>query len=63
MVKIRITESALVFEVLTDDIMCVVDGLNLEVKEVNGKFRVTAAPKKLYYLLHELAKDFDIEIW
>ena len=62
MLKITITESALIFGAMPDEVLRVVDGQNLEIKEVNGKFRVTAAPKKLYCLLLELARDFDIEI-
>ena len=62
MLKITITEVALIFGAMPDEVLRVVNRLSLEVQEMNGKFRVTAAPKKLFYLLHELARDFDIEI-
>ena len=62
MLKITITETALIFATMDEKVLQVVDSQGLEVKEVQRGFRVSGTPKKLFYLLHELARDFDIEI-
>lgn len=62
MLKITITPSTLFFDDLSDEVLSVIDGQGLEVYNAPKGYRVSSTKEKLFLLLVELSRDFDIEI-
>ena len=63
MLKITITPTTLFFDDMSDEVLSVIEGQRLEVHNAPKGYRVSSTKEKLYLLLVELAKDFEIEIW
>lgn len=62
MLKISITPTTIFFDDVSDEVLSVIDGLRLEVYNAPKGYRVSATKEKLFLLLVELSRDFDVEI-
>lgn len=62
MLQITITPTTIFFDDMSDEVLRVIDGQKLEVHNAPKGYRVSATKEKLFLLLVELSRDFDVEI-
>ena len=60
-VKIRVTPTTLFFDDMSDELINVIP-YPFEVRNAPKGYRISGTPEKLYLLIVELSRTFDIEI-